>query len=824
MKRKHLSQLLVVLVMVLSLVLIGSASTTLTDGQLVRGDANGDGAINMKDVLLLRKYLAGMDVEIADHICSGGATEPTESTQATEPTEPTQATEASTPSSGATTASTTASTTPSSSATTPSTSETTPSTSETTPSSSATTASTSATTPSTSATPPSTSATTPSTSATTASTSATTASTTATQPSYTMPCVTSSSATSSSATQTSATQSANSIKVSLNITEYQTKYASDVQVRDEYFFVEKGQPMTFVLTYDNVYHATEKVTNGEAAGWFDLKANGTGITPKEIKDEGNKKIIATYDLGTASTDITVTGDVKRFIDSTKMEDFRSVIITINGQAGEGSSVRTTPMVTDDAYPAFPDMVTLAFNDPATCSQYGILWHTYKDVTAPQIQYLEGEVTDTALFAANAQNITTISKSSGDALVTLDYDPMNNWKIGTGSTSNVTQYTFRGVLPTTLKASTTYSYRVGDAATGAWSAIYTFTTRPATIGDNFSFLFLNDTQFSEGDDVGPVDFKKLLNAAVSTCQGDFSSLPQLVLHGGDFISENSHTYNYGNIFGSNADFFGRYPMFGTLGNHDAEKKYFFDNWNVQNPTGKGYYSFDYGPMHVVVLDNSSEGLKRLTDDQVTFLKNDMGASDAEWKFVMLHRPIYGAATYNQNGSSTDPAKPYWEYGKPSLRYRVTNVCNDVGVDFVFQAHCHQYMRSYPITEYTKTGLADDAAIKDWDDTNDKDYVKMDSSPTMSMENGANYYVNPKGTIYGTFSTAGTDPDDVFAGSSSHKDGYEENKWVMYAANGEKYSFTAVNINDGYLTIDHCYLNGSSVTHYENTKGYGIKKTA
>ena len=89
MKSKHLTRLLVIVAMITSLVLIGTAASgTLTEGQLIRGDVNGDGAINMKDVLLLRKYLADMDVEIADHICSVSPVE----TQPTEPiyTEPTQ--------------------------------------------------------------------------------------------------------------------------------------------------------------------------------------------------------------------------------------------------------------------------------------------------------------------------------------------------------------------------------------------------------------------------------------------------------------------------------------------------------------------------------------------------------------------------------------------------------------------------------------------------------------------------------------------------------------------------------------------------------------
>ncbi|MCQ2405023.1 MAG: dockerin type I repeat-containing protein, partial [Clostridia bacterium] len=52
-------------------------------GRLVRGDANGDDAINMKDVLLERKYLADIPVKFADHCCvpPTPVTEPT-----TEPT------------------------------------------------------------------------------------------------------------------------------------------------------------------------------------------------------------------------------------------------------------------------------------------------------------------------------------------------------------------------------------------------------------------------------------------------------------------------------------------------------------------------------------------------------------------------------------------------------------------------------------------------------------------------------------------------------------------------------------------------------------------
>ena len=66
MKQKYISCLLFVLMMATSLFLVTGSG--LTDGQLVRGDVNGDNAINMKDVLLLRKYLAGIIKEIDENL------------------------------------------------------------------------------------------------------------------------------------------------------------------------------------------------------------------------------------------------------------------------------------------------------------------------------------------------------------------------------------------------------------------------------------------------------------------------------------------------------------------------------------------------------------------------------------------------------------------------------------------------------------------------------------------------------------------------------------------------------------------------------------
>jgi len=764
MKQKHLTRLLIVLAMVLSVVLIGSASATLTDGQLIRGDVNGDGAITMKDVLLLRKYLADMDVEIADHICTTtpGESQPVE----TQPGE-------TTPSESVTTPVETqpGETTPSESVTVPVETqpvETQPG--ETTPSESVTAPV--ETQPSESQSQP--------------------AETQATQSQPTQGETTQSQPTQSQATQAQTTQSqpTDSIKVQMNLTELKTKYASDVQTRTDSFYVAKGEKVTLVLSYPDVYHATNAVSEGTAAGWFDLKANGTAITPV-ITSESNTKVFATYDLGTATTDITITGEVKKSGNSNKIEDFDEVVISVNGQSSGGSTPTggTQSGAQTSATSAAPivaegdqniDLVTLTYGD-LTASEYGVSFHSFTALSNPVVQIVSGEVSDKSAFtSATEVSATSTTKSIKEhqdynpATYEFTYDYANRSKIVTSGTTYIHKAQLTG-----LNYGATYSYRVGDKTTGTWSPIYTFKTRAQTVSD-FSFIYTADTQPDLGDKQGYKGVYTLLNKA-------FGIAPNaaFLVSGGDFVycsdegqgsvSMWRNVINGCNNFNTGAagSLFAEHPWMITNGNHDNDYVQDFLN-NAVGVANKDCYSYDYGNCHFVVLDSGHNG--SLDNSQLTWLSSDLSSTTKKFKIVFLHWPFYCHEERDLTGTSRNAIDTFEKYG----------------VDFVISAHVNEdYYTTYP--------LKDDAV----------------GTKTYTTQNGVKYFAGGNGPIYLQNAASGLG-SDLKGGEkgvmyTGKKDGGKTCSYpelmLHDAIAGYESSFMIVDVTSDKVTLNRYYLDKS-----------------
>ncbi|MBO0951680.1 purple acid phosphatase family protein [Fibrella forsythiae] len=115
-----------------------------------------------------------------------------------------------------------------------------------------------------------------------------------------------------------------------------------------------------------------------------------------------------------------------------------------------------------------------------------------------------------------------------------------------------------------------------------------------------------------------------------------------------------------------------------------------------PSGtREWYSFDYGPIHFVMLDGYGTrtvgGLqKKVYDDtlnhpQATWLKQDLAATNQPWRIVYLHFPPYTQGSHN---SET-------EGDLTAIRQRLNPIFERNGVDLVISGHSHVYERSFPI---------------------------------------------------------------------------------------------------------------------------------
>ena len=702
------------------------STSGLTDGQMVRGDCNGDGAINMKDVLILRKYIADLPVEFADHVCSVSP-----SASETDPvwTMPT------------------ASTQPSASQTEPSYTEpsyTQPSVTE-----------PSYTAPSQTETQPS-----------------------YTQPSYTQPSVTQPSYTQPSQTQPSVTQvqpTGDEVLLSLRLTKL-GKYESGNVTETHDFAVPKNAASTVKVILKKVWHASS-LSADELAGYVTMDpactlvpATATEPNPSlEDVGNGNQNVTFTYTI-TPAADTTVAASVKYFVDNP------DVVVLVNGKNSAGGTGETTKP-SKDGTPVVPeenaavDLVTLTFADE-NASSYGVSFHSFEALTSPKVQVVQGTASSASAFTGATEfAATTASAKMGEF---ESYNPLNYDFYYTDATE-VVSYQHKATL-SGLAAGTTYSYRVGDGATGKWSPIYTFTTKPASVGD-FSFIFTADFQ-PELPEEGLMykGVAQVMNAAIGLCPN-----PAFILHGGDFVYTDANGQNgisqWRNVIngcnngsGSFA-YFAETPWAMAAGNHDARKTPFFFNYaNSSADANSLYYSFDYGDMHVVSLDTYVMEGSATDAAQLAWLQNDLASTDKKWKIVETHYSFY----VNHNRDIED-------VGTDTDRSTLLSLFDQYGVDVVLSAHVVQnYYTTYPV----KAGVVTTTAT--------------------TNQYGVDCYTNPGGTVYLQNGASGNSFGITNEEGKINGYGWSYPSLMKDSEAGHYGSFAVLKRQDNALTVNRYYL--------------------
>ncbi|MBQ4572893.1 MAG: metallophosphoesterase family protein [Clostridia bacterium] len=270
----------------------------------------------------------------------------------------------------------------------------------------------------------------------------------------------------------------------------------------------------------------------------------------------------------------------------------------------------------------------------------------------------------------------------------------------------------------LTPDTKYQYRVGDSETGVWSKIGYFTTASNT-NDEANFIVFADVQASNEENFQSA--AKVLQSAVNTMP-DY----EFAIGLGDFV--NDCTNEEWDSYFRNFEFMNmNTTLVPVAGNHEGNLQWFkFNNmFNIGeakgSPTITGcYYSFDWGDAHFAVLN--SNDMYPMSASQINWLKNDMNASDAQWKIVLMHRALYSAG---KNINKPDTI---------IMRNLLLPVIDELGIDVVFAGHDHMYMR----TESVK-----DEKIQDYQTVTE---VWNGESTTFAL--------NPDGTTHILPSTAGT----------------------------------------------------------------------
>jgi hypothetical protein len=124
-----------------------------------------------------------------------------------------------------------------------------------------------------------------------------------------------------------------------------------------------------------------------------------------------------------------------------------------------------------------------------------------------------------------------------------------------------------------------------------------------------------------------------------------------------------------------------------GNHDYETgaptPYYFEYFLNAGPRGLGYYSYDRGTWHIVVLN--SELQESLRPAQISWLGADLRQHPTECTLAYFHRPLFSSGEF-----AAQRMKRFWD-----VLYRH-------GVDVVANGHEHFYAVFPPLTP---TGVPD-----------------------------------------------------------------------------------------------------------------------
>ena len=284
-------------------------------------------------------------------------------------------------------------------------------------------------------------------------------------------------------------------------------------------------------------------------------------------------------------------------------------------------------------------------------------------------------TDGPQLAENARTVIGQSESVDLENVGIKGEMwLANWNVGLGKVS-YHSVTFDGLRPDTL-----YVYRVKGQG-GVWSEWFQLRTAPES--GPVTFLYMGDAQ------------NDILSRWSRVVRQAYSDAPdaRFIIHAGDLTDKSARDRDWGEWFEALGFIHSMIPAIPAMGNHEYMKLENGGRTSARVPTmlwrpqftlpreeglpaelAELAYDVRYSrDVHVFIITSNDDANMQA---QADWLDREMGKSDAKWKIVSFHHPIFSS----HQGRDT-----------PEKREKLLPVFLKHKVDLVLQGHDHTYAR-------------------------------------------------------------------------------------------------------------------------------------
>ena len=274
-----------------------------------------------------------------------------------------------------------------------------------------------------------------------------------------------------------------------------------------------------------------------------------------------------------------------------------------------------------------------------------------------------------LFLGMNTEMTVLWQLGNEATCTIEWGQDTNYEYGLAITTQYGSDHQHKYTITALTPGEKYFYRVVN---GANEYTGSFHAAPPDNAENVKFLAYGDTRSN------PSDHDSVAAEMIDTYTDD-PAYQTFALHMGDWVNDGDTESDWADQFFPQThlnlqEFIANVPINGCKGNHEGSGDLFYKYWPYPYESDF-YWSFDYGPVHVVVMDQYVPYSQGST--QYNWLVNDLAMTTKPWKIIIFHEPGWSAGGHGNNSVVQDNIQP---------------LCETYGVDIVFAGHNHYYARA------------------------------------------------------------------------------------------------------------------------------------